>query len=222
MPEPPSLAGAIRFSVLGLIDSLHAFLAWNFVLVIATVAALYLLVASNLALLVAPFLAPLACGLARLATVASRGGQVTLRTALPGIRHRFWAKVGLAAAQCLILFLAVLNLLVSPAIGGLFAALSMATSVYLGGAVVAYGIVGWTLLCDPSRESLPLANLARLALVIVLRHPLAAFFLLVVAGLATVVVYNLVVPSLFLPAMVLLLTARYVLPAADELAAAPA
>lgn len=219
MPEQPSLAAAIRFSVTGLIESLHAFLAWNLVLVLATTVVVYALTLSNLALLLVPFLAPLACGLGRLATVASRGDHVALRTALPGIRHRFWTKVGLGAAQALLLLLAILNLFVAPAMGGLFAALSMATSVYLAGTAVAFGLIGWTLVCDPARESVPLSRLARLSLVVLLRHPLAALFLLVVAALTAVAVYQLVVPSLFLPAMVVLLTARYVIPAADELPA---
>lgn len=217
MPERPSLAAAIRLSVTGLIESLHAFLAWNLVLVVAAAVNVFLLTLSSLALLLVPFLAPLVCGVVRLATVASRGDHVALRTAMPGIRHRLWTKVGLAAVQCVLLLLTTLNLLVAPAIGGLLAGLSMATSVYVAATLFAYAAVGWTLLCDPRRESLPLGELARLSLSIVLRHPLQVIFMLVVIALATVVVYNLVAPSLFLPSMVLLLVAGYVIPAADRL-----
>lgn len=218
MPQAPSLTVAIRFSLSGLVESLHAFLAWNLALVAAAVVVVALLPLSLLALLLVPFLAPLACGLVRLASAARRGDHVALRTALPGLRERFWTKVGLAAVQVLLLLLAILNLLAAPAIGGLLAALSMATSVYLAATILAYATVGWTLLCDPRRASLPLGQLARLAIVVVLRRPLAILFILLVAGLSVVVVYNLLVPSLFLPSMVLLLAAGYVLPAADQIA----
>ena len=221
MPDRPSLAASIRFSVTGLIESFHAFLAWNLVAVVGVAVVAFSLALSNLALLAVPFLAPVICGIVRLAAVAWRGDHVALRSALPGVRHRFWTKVGLAAAQCLLLVLATLNLLIAPSIGGPFAALSMATSVYLAATVVAFATVGWTLLCDPRRESEPVGGLARLAMIVLLRRPLAVIFLVIVVALATVVVYNLVVPSLFLPSMVLLLVAGYVLPAADEILPVP-
>lgn len=218
MPDDrPSLAAAIRLSVTGLIESLHAFLAWNLLLVIAAATAVFLVAVTPLALLLVPLLSPLACGLVRLATVASRGDHVALRTAVPGIRRRFGAKVGLAAGQTVLLLLAVLNLLLAPAIGGIVGALSAATSAYLAAFVLAYALVGWTLLCDPRREDRPVGELARLALVVVMRRPLQVLFLLLVLALTAVVVWNLVVPSLFLPSMVVLLTAGYVLPAADEI-----
>lgn len=217
MPDRPSLAASIRFSVTGLIESLHAFLTWNLVAVVGVAVIAFSLVITNVALLAVPFLAPIVCGILRLAALSWRGDHVALRSAVPGIRHRFWTKVGLAAAQCVLLVLALLNLLIAPSIGGLFAALSMATSVYLAATVVAFATVGWTLLCDPRRESEPVGHLARLAMIVLLRRPLAVIFLVVVVALSTVVVYNLVVPSLFLPSMVLLLVAGYVLPAADEI-----
>lgn len=217
MPEQPSLTAAIRFSVSGLIEWVHAFVLWNLALVVAVAVVLTLLLLTNLALLLVPLLAPLVCGLLRLATVAHRDEVVTLRTAVPGIRHRWRAKVGLAAAQSLILLLAALNVMLAPAIGGPFAALSVGTSVYLALAVAGYAMVGWTLLCDPRRESQPIRQLARLALVVLVRRPLAILFFLVVTALAVVIVSNLVVPALFLPSMILLLVARYVLPAADLL-----
>lgn len=218
MPEQPSLAAAIRFSVSGLVEWVHAFVLWNLALVVAVAIVLTLLLLTNLALLLVPLLAPLVCGLLRLATVAHRDEVVTLRTAMPGIRHRWGAKVGLAAAQSLILLLAALNVMLAPAIGGLLAALSVATSVYLALGVAGYAMVGWTLLCDPRRESDPLGHLARLALVVLVRRPLPLLFILVVAVLAVAIVYNLVVPALFLPSMIMLLVAGYVLPAADRLA----
>jgi hypothetical protein len=215
---PPSLASAVRFSVTGLVESLHAFLAWNLVLLVAVALVLLALTITNLALLAVPFLAPLVCGLLRLATVSHRGDQVALRTALPGIRRRLWTKIGLASVHAALLLLAALNLLVAPAIGGLVGALSMAMSVYLAAALLAYAVIAWTLLCDPWRETRPVRHLLRLAIIVLLRRPLQVLFLVLVLALAVAVTANLVVPGFFLPSMVLLLFTGYVIPAADELA----
>ncbi len=216
--EHPSLAAAIRLSVSGLIESLHAFLAWNLVAVVAVLVVLAAFALTYAALLLVPFLAPLLCGILRLATVTVRGDHVALRTAVPGIRHRFWTKVGLAAIQWVILLLMTLNVLLAPSIGGILGALSAATSVYLGGSLLAFAIVGWALLCDPRRESLAVRELARRALLVLLRRPMQILFLLLLTGLAALVIYNLAVPGLILPSMVLLAIAGYVLPAADHLA----
>lgn len=220
MPEAqtPSLASAIRFSISGIIESVHAFLAWNLAAVVAVAVILLLLPASDLAVLLVPLLAPVLCGLIRLAAASQRGDHVSLQTALPGIRHRTWTKVGLAALQCVVLLLATLNLVLAPAIGGLVGALSAVTSVYLGAAILAYALVGWTLICDPRRQAEPVRILARVALVVLLRRPLQILFLLLVSALGTIIVYNLVVLGLFLPSMVFLLIAGYVVPAADEIA----
>lgn len=216
--DRPSLAAAIRLSLDGFVGSLHAFLAWNAVLAVAAGLTVFLLSLSNLALLAVPLLAPLTCGVGRMAAVAARDEHVALRSAVPGFAHRFWTKVGLAAAQSALLLVAGLNLLVAPAIDGPVAALSLAVSVYLIVTVLAYAIAFWPLLCDPRREEMPVPSLLRLALIVLLRRPLQLLTLLVVAVLSAIVIRSLVVPGLFLPGMVLLMIAGYVTPAADELA----
>ena len=216
--DRPSLAAATRLSVSGLVESLHAFLAWNLVLLLAVAAAVLLLSLSALAILVVPLLAPLACGLVRLAVVAARDEHVALRTALPGIRHRWMAKFGVAALQCAVLLLALLNLLLAPSIGGLLAAISLAMSVYLIATVLAYATALWPLVCDPRREDAPLSALARLALVVLFRKPFQLLFLVLAGVLAAIVIRNLIVPAFFLPSMAVLLMAGYVIPAADEIA----
>lgn len=216
MPERPSLAEAIRFSIRALVESIHAFLAWNLLLVLASATVIFVLSLTNLAVVLIPLLSPLVCGLLRMAVVARRDEDVALRTAVPGIRHRIVAKLGLAAGQCLLVLVATVNLAVAPAIGGLLGSLSMATSLYLLGAIGAYAFVGWTLLCDPRHDTERLGRLAKLAAVVLIRRPLAMLFIMAMAILSAFLVYSLVVPSLFLPSLLLLLAAGYVVPAADE------
>jgi hypothetical protein len=214
---PPSLAVAARRSVGGFVESIHLFVAWNLVLLVAVALTIGVLVVTPLGMLLVPFLAPFACGLLRLAVVTARGEHVTMRSAVTGVTHRWRAKVTIGAAQCGLLLLAVVNLLVAPSMGGLPGAISTAMSVYLVVGVLAYAVALWPLLCDPRRDGRSPRSLARLALVILFRRPLQLGLLTVMLGLAALLIRDLIAPAFFLPGVVSILLAGYVIAAADEL-----
>lgn len=213
----PRLADAVRIGVTGFIEEIIAFLVANVAWAVLVGGVVYAIYRWPAALLLAPVAAPLTCGLARVAVETARGRVVSMRTFVAGIRDRFWTKLGLGAVQVLLVTVAILNLFVAPTIGGLSALVSMILSVYVVISTVAYGLVFWTMLSDAQLDSMPARRIGRLALAVVLRRPLQVGFLLAFAVLAMGLMAALVAPVMFLPSIVLLTVAAYVVPAGEEI-----
>jgi hypothetical protein len=218
--DPPSrarLGDAIRVGVVGFIEELVTFLAANVAWAVLVGAVVYASLRWPLALLLAPLAAPLTSGIARVAAEVARDRVVSLPTFVAGVRERFWTKLALGAVQIVVLVIALADLLLAPAIGGLPAIASMVLAFYVGLSSIAYGLVFWTLLNDPELRTMAARQIARLALAVVLRRPGPVAFFLAYTVLAIGVMSTLVVPILFLPSIVLLTVAAYVLPAAEEI-----
>lgn len=163
-----------------------------------------------------PLLALPTAILMRMAVVAARQG--TPRWSLAG--SELWRlpgrKVALGALQLVILLLAITNILLSGEIDGLPGALSTLVAGYAVIATSIYAVALWPIVCDPAREA-PIAEQLRLALGVVMLRPLQMFVLALITALAVVVSVQLIVPAIFLPSIVLLAVAHYVVPAVDRL-----
>lgn len=211
------LGDAIRIGVAGFIEEITTFLIANVAWAILAGGIAYASIRWPVALLLAPLAAPLTTGLSRVAVETARGRVVSLRTFGAGVRDRFWTKVGLGAVQAIVLLVAIADLLLAPTIGGLPALVSMILAIYVAISSVAYGLIFWTLLADRDLGAMPVRQVARLALALILRKPGQIAYLFAFAMLAAGVMAALVAPVLFLPSIVLLTIAAYVVPAAEEI-----
>jgi hypothetical protein len=172
---------------------------------------------------VVPLLAVLVPLLALPASVLTRLAVEAARDAAPArgiVRAEFgrlaWRKIGLATVQLLVLGLGVLNVSLAPAIGGLPGLVAGVVAAYALVASSVYAVALWPIVCDPRREG-PLAQQLRLALAVTLLRPLQLGVLALLAVLAGIVSAQLVVPALFLPSLVVLAAAAYVVDLADRL-----
>src|SRR5687768_6377457 len=79
-----------------------------------------------------------------------------------------------------------------------------------------YGVALWPIVCDPDREA-PLREQLRMALTVVMLRPLQIGVLALIAALALIVCVQLIAPAVFLPGIVLVVIAGYVVPFVDRL-----
>lgn len=157
-------------------------------------------------------------GLMSMATVLVREQRLFFSDFSDGIRHRFWAHVGLGVAQCLLVAVAAGDVLIGLQLPGLLGVVLVVGAGYLLLGVWLFAVIGWPLVLDPLRRDESLRASMRLAAVLMLAHPLRlgmlALLLLVVLVVSTVLIAALVTVSVALSALV---AAHYVLPAADRL-----
>lgn len=180
-------------------------------LAVATAAAILPLLA-----LLTPLLALPAAVLMRLAVAAAREDAPSWRMARTELRRLPGRKLGLATAQLVVLGLGLLNLSLGPGMGGIA---GVAVTIVAGYAILAvsvYAVPLWSIVCDPQREG-PLRDQLRLALALVLLRPVHVAVLAVITVLAVLVSIQLVVPASFLPSLVMLAIAAYVVDHGDRL-----
>lgn len=192
-------------------------LAWTAILVTVLVIGASL---SALALLLVPLLALPTVGIYRMAALIVRGEPVALSDGFAAWRHlggpALLVGCALLALGAMFSFNIALGLLRADIAGWTLATLA-------GWGLVALALaacVVWPLLVDPRREALPARTRVRLALLLVLAHPIRVGLLAVVLGLL-LAVSTVATPALMTisVAYVALVATRYVLPAADRLEA---
>jgi hypothetical protein len=169
-----------------------------------------------LLLLLAPLVALPTASLMRLAVAAARDRAPSWAMAIDELSRLAGRKLLLAAAQLLILALGLTNVLIGGGIGGIA---GIASSVVAGYALIAtsvYAVALWPIVCDPEREA-PLRDQLRLAMAVVVLRPLQMAVLTLISALAVAVSLQLIVPAIFLPSLVLLAVAFYVVPVADRI-----
>lgn len=166
--------------------------------------------------LLAPLLALPAAVLMRLAVAAARDDAPSWRLARAELGRLAGRKLGLAAAQLLVLGLGLLNLSLGPSIGGIAGVAVTIVAGYALIAVAVYAIPLWSIVCDPLRDG-PLRDQLRLALAVVVIRPIQVLVLAVITVLSVLVSIQLVVPASFLPSLVMLAGAAYVVDVADRL-----
>jgi uncharacterized membrane protein YesL len=220
-PAAPRLSGALRGAAIDLYFNswrlVPANLAWSVCLVAILALAASV---SLLALLLLPLLALPTVGIYRMASLIVRSEPVALSDAFSA-----WRRFGgpaLALATALLVagsmfgFNVVTGLLRSDVAGW-----SLATLAFWGLVVVVMtASVTWPILVDPRRETLGVRARVRLAILLVLAHPMRIAALSLVLGL--IVVISTVGFAALLTVSVsylALVAARYVLPAADRLEA---
>ena len=218
----PSLGGALR---LGATD--FFFNSWRIV-PLNVLWGVVFLIALGLAVFVHPLAAltvliltaiPLA-GLARLGSRATRGVSVDFADAWEPIRARPRAVLVAGTGFVVVIVILTLNLIFGFALGN---ALGWAFATAAGWGLVtaiSLGFTLWPLLTDPERDTAPSRAIVRLAGLLVLAHPFR------IAALALILGVLLVISAVALAALVsvsvgfvMLVAARYVLPAADRLEA---
>jgi hypothetical protein len=220
-PAAPRLGAALRGAAIDLYFNswrlVPANLAWSVCLVVILALAASV---SLLALLLLPLLALPTVGIYRMASLIVRSEPVALSDAFSA-----WPRFGgpaLALATALLVagsmfgFNVVTGLLRSDVAGW-----SLATLALWGLVVVAMtASVTWPILVDPRRETLGVRARVRLALLLVLAHPMRFAALSLVLGLI-VVISTVGFAALLTVSVsyVALVAARYVLPAADRLEA---
>jgi len=214
--RPIGLARSIRTAFAAYVDEVVLFLVLNVALVIAVAALGGLVAVVPVALLLAPLLALPTAVLCRLAVAAARGGTPRWPMVGEELLRRAGRKLAIAAAQLVLLGLALLNLSLAGEIGGVPGILSLVVSGYVAIGTSVYALALWPVVCDPRRDA-SIAQQLRLALAVVVLRPLQLAVLGLLAVLALVASVQLIAPALFLPSIVVLAVADYVVNVADRL-----
>lgn len=167
-------------------------------------------------------LVPLTAGLMAQATTLVRDGHTDLG-AFVAVLRRPWLVLGLGIAQLAAGAVLVVDLSVGAALGMPVGGVLVVSAVYGLAVLWAYAVVAWPIVLDPSRQDDTLAVRLRLAAKLLVARPVRT------AGLAAVVGIFLVIATVAIAAIVMfalalawLVTARYVLAAADRLEGRPA
>jgi len=223
LPPPPTLRGALRAAASDLyyhsirVVPVNVLFAAIVLLGIATWAAWGPFAAAVPATLLA---VPLA-GLARLAANATRGADVNLSDALDPMRRRP-AAVLLGGLGFTLAMLVLSVNVVTGLTAGNVVAFAIGTMAFWGiVATLALGFAFWPLLADPQREDRPSSEALRVAALLLVAHPLrigALTIVLVATLLASMIAFAAIVTVSV--GFVMLVAARYVLPASDRLEAA--
>jgi hypothetical protein len=218
--RPPSLFGALREALSDFFYNSWRLVPVNvlwglwFILVVGVWSSVNLAAAAVLV----PVLAIPLAGIARMAGLATRGESIGLSDALQPLRQRLRPLVVSAIAFTVALVILVANVVTGLAIGGLVG-VALATASAWGLVVLAgFGITWWPLLTDPVHDAVSATNLARLCALLLLAHPLRfGLLVVIVVGilLASTILFAAVITISV--AYVMLVAARYVLPAADRL-----
>jgi hypothetical protein len=218
--RPPSLFGALRAALSDFFYNSWRLVPLNvlwglwFIVVVGTWSSVNLIAASVLV----PLLALPLAGMARMAALATRGESVGISDALDPLRRRLRPLVVSAIAFTVALVVLTVNVVSGLALGGLIGVALATASVWgllvLGG----FAVTWWPLLTDPVHDRTSATNIARLCALLLLAHPLRFGLLVVIVAaiiLASTVLFAAVITISV--AYVMLVTAHYVLPAADRL-----
>jgi hypothetical protein len=175
------------------------------------------IVATPVLLLLAPILVPPAAGMMRMATRLVRDGHTDFGDLIEVVRHPGRVLV-VGTVQLLVTIVLVADVLIGGGIAGWIGTLLLVGALY--GLLIgwAYVAVLWPLLLDPERDRLPLRADLRLALVVLVAHPIRVGGILLLIGVLLLVSGILIMPILtFSLALAWLVIARYVLPVADRI-----
>ncbi len=208
-----ALAGAFSLTLEWAVPMVAINVAWG----IVVAAFLLVLVGFPILALTAPILAIPTSSLMRLAVAAVRAGVPTLRMAREELGRLPGRKLVLGTVQMLLLGVALANVGLAGKIGGVPGLLSGGVAVYAAVVTALLSVAAWPVVCDPRREG-PWRDQLRLTIAVALRRPVPLGVLAGIVALAAYVSVQLIVPALFLPAVVLLAVAGYVVPLADEIA----
>jgi len=216
VPPSPRLRRALRDAASDFYFNSWRFLGANFVMGALLLLILFGAVATPWALLLVALLVPPAAGTMRMATRLIRDGHADLGDFGEAIR-RPWPVFALGLIQLAVIGVLVVDVVVAgswQAWVGTFLAASAAYGLFV---VWAFAIVAWPLLLDPVRDAEPVRSRLRLAIVVLLAHPVRlGLFALGVAGFLLVAGILIAPIITFAVGLAWLAIARYVLPIADR------
>jgi uncharacterized membrane protein YesL len=218
VPEAPRLSRALREAGLDFYFNSWRLLPANGIWGLGLVAILVVPVGLIIAVALLSLLAIPTAGIYRMAALIARGDSVSLWDGLRAYRDHLGTALVMGVATMLLLAVLVFNV-VNGLSQGTFVGFALATAAGWGLVfLVIFLVTAWPVLIDPRREDLTVRQRLRLAVLLMLAHPLR------VGALAAVVVIITVVSTILFAALVTvsvayvaLLSCRYVLPAADRL-----
>jgi hypothetical protein len=174
-----------------------------------------------------PVLAVLAPLLALPTSALMRLAVVTVRSDAPAWRHvrdemgrLVGRKLLLATVQILLSLMGIANVGLGIATGGVLGAITGLVAFYVLLVVSLYALALWPIIVDPVQDA-PLREQLRVATALILTRTLRLVVLLVLTTLAVIVSVQLIVPALFLPSVVMLAIAAYVVPQVDRMRLGP-
>lgn len=215
---PPSLRRALRAALSDLYFHswrlVPANIVWSAVMIVALLASIL----APIGLLLLTFLAIPTAGLFRMAARIARAEPVSFWDAASAWRHDLRSTLLVGGAFVLLAVVLSVNL-VSGILAQSFAGWAFATLAFWG--LVAVWLIAWAawpLVCDPWRATWPLRDRLRLAVLLVIAHPIrlavlgaVLLALLIASSVAIVAILTVSV------AIAAVLDARFVLAAADRL-----
>ena len=190
--------------------------AW--VLVIVAAVALWRLV--PVLVVLAPLLALPTSALMRLAVVTARNDAPAWRHVRHELGRLVPRKLLLATVQILLSLMGIANVGLGLATGGVLGTITGLVAFYVLLVVSLYAVALWPIVVDPVQEA-PLRQQLRIATALILTRTLRLVVLLVLTTLAAIICVQLIIPALFLPSLVMLAIAAYVVPQADRVPLGP-
>jgi uncharacterized membrane protein YesL len=217
LPTAPRLGRVLRRAAEDLyyhgVRLVPANLAWG----IVVLGAVYL-AASPIGIILGAVLVPLTFGLMGMATTLVRERTLVMSDLVRSVRTDFARRFALGLAQLALIAVAVVDLLVGLQIGGMIGLVLLVTAAYTLLAIWILAVAAWPIVMDPLREAMPLRPRLRLALFLVLGHPVRFTLLaLVLAAVLTVSAVLAAALVTFAAVFAALVAAHFVLPAADRL-----
>lgn len=189
-------------------------LAWGIVLIVTSV----VLSRSLLGLVLVLPLLLLTIGLMGMATTLVRERTLVMGDLISAIRTEFVARLGLGLAQLGLIGVGVVDLLVGLQLAGMIGLILVVTALYTLVSTWVVGVVAWPIVMDPHRVGEPIRGRLRLALYVVVTHPVRLGALaILLAGLLVAGTVLAAAIVTFMVAYVSLVAAHFVLPAADRL-----
>jgi hypothetical protein len=218
IPALPSLRGATRAALTDFYFHSWRLLPANVLWAVVALAIVALAILMPPLLVLVPFAALPTAGIFRIATRIVRGESVSFWDGIAAwrsdLRPSLALGTGLLGATIVLGFNVATGLLSDSLLGWAFATLAFWGLV----ATWLYAWVAWPILLDPARAAEPARERLRLAALLILAHPLR------VGGLGLVLAVLIVVSAVAVVALMTvsvaygaLVSARYVLPAADRL-----
>jgi hypothetical protein len=161
---------------------------------------------------------PVTMGLMGMATTLVRLRRVFWSDFTDAVRRRFLPLFGVGVVQLVIVIVAAVDAVIGVQTPGVLGPVLLITSLYTLVGLWIVSITTWPLLLDPLRADDGVRPTLRLGLLLAVAHPVRMAGLALVLGVllvaSTVVAAALVTVS---GALVMLIAAHYVLPAADRL-----
>ncbi len=187
---------------------------WGVLFLIVLVAAL----AWPPALVLSAFLALPVAGMHRVAALLQRGQPADFGDFVFGIRHYALPTLGLGLVAVVLAVVFTANVFIGLDTGGIFGWSFSAFALYGDIGLAMFLVAAWPILVDPLRQDMSIARRLKLAALVNVARPGRMFALTVVIAAIVLISTALFAALLTVSvAFVSLVTARYVLPAADRL-----